>query len=206
MVVKNLSQNNSSSSEFYFAIVIARNSYGGFGLTGGGLFCLPATYQPKSGVGMKSQNNRSNSIDNKSGIIALLVIVVIGLIVVVWIATTNSWQTSPTSSQGTTNTVAVNSCLDSTWTKLKEQWPDGETKDVNTGHRLTMTYYNDQLDCYAKYNQDSTYDTDVQRLNDKKSDELASYQTQSQTNAARQTNRIICVSNAVGSTAYTNCY
>ena len=155
---------------------------------------------------MKAQSNHSKDIDSKSGIIALLVIVVIGLIVVVWLATTNSWYTTNAPSQGSNNNTAVNSCLESTWTKLKEQWPDGETKDINTGHRLTMAYYNDQLDCYAKYNQDGIYATDVQRLNDKKSDELALYQTQSQANTERQTNRTTCVSSAVGSTAYTNCY
>lgn len=132
--------------------------------------------------------------------------VVIGLIVVVWISTMNARQTTPSSSQDNTDVVAINSCLDSSWTRLKEQWPDGETKDINTGHRLTMAYYNDQLDCYAKYNMDGTYSTDVQRLNDRKSDEIASYQTQSQANAQRQTNRATCISNAVGSTAYTNCY
>ena len=157
---------------------------------------------------MKARSNRSNSIDNKSGIIALLVIVVIALVIIVWVATTNSWQTnsSSSSSQNNVDTTAINSCLSSSYTKLTEQWPDGETKDLNTGHRLTMTYYNDQLDCYARYNQDGIYDTDVQRLDDRKSDELESYQIQSQANSERQTNRTTCISNAVGSTAYTNCY
>ena len=155
---------------------------------------------------MKAQNNRSKGIDNKSGIIALLVILVISLIVVAWVASTNAWQLSPSSSQNSVDTVATNSCLKSSHIKFTEQWPDGETKDINTGHRLTMTYYNDQLDCFARYNQDGIYDTDIQRLNDRKNDEQSSYQTQSQSNAERQINRTTCVSNAVGSTAYTNCY
>ncbi|MDK2899010.1 MAG: hypothetical protein PWQ10_197 [Patescibacteria group bacterium] len=155
---------------------------------------------------MKAHGNRSNGIDNKSGIIALLVIVVIALVVIVWVATTNPWQASTSSSQNSANTTAVNSCLGSSHTRLTEQWPDRETKDINTGHRLTMTYYNDQLDCFAEYNLNGIYDTDIQRLNDRKSDELASYQAQSQANTERQINRTTCISSAVGSTAYTNCY
>lgn len=155
---------------------------------------------------MKAQDSRSKGIDNKSGIIALLVIIGISLVVVLWVAATNSWQSSPSSSQNSVDTTAINSCLNSSQTKLTEQWPDGETKNINTGHRLTMDYYNDQLDCFTKYNQDSIYDTDIRRLNDRKSDELSSYQTQSQANAEHQINRTTCISNAVGSTAYTNCY
>ena len=155
---------------------------------------------------MKVQKNHSNSIDNKSGVIAILIVLLIGAAVVIWVINSMNASQPDTSSQNNTDVAAINSCLDSAWTTLQKQWPEGEEKDIHTGHRLTMTYYNDQLDCYARYNQDGTYDTDIQRLESKKNDELASYQTQSQENIQHQTNRMTCTSSAIGSTAFTNCY
>lgn len=154
---------------------------------------------------VKTQKNHSNSIDNKSGLIALLVLILIGVVVVVWIGFMNSWQFS-SSKQEDSDIAAINSCLGTANQTFNEQWPDGETKNLNDGHRINMDYLNRQIDCYSNYNQTGTYTTEIDRIKDRKSDELSSHQIQSQAATDSRSNRTSCITNAVGSTAYTNCY
>ncbi len=141
----------------------------------------------------------------KQGLIILAIILLIGLAIVVWISSISGWSTSSEDRENA-NIAAITSCLNTATESIQSQWPEGETKNLNEGHQLNMDYLNAQIDCYTPYNQDGEYDEYVDRIKERKDDELSTYQTQSQTASSSQSERITCTSSAIGSTAFTNCY
>jgi hypothetical protein len=98
----------------------------------------------------------------------------------------------------------LNTCLQSAWNTLDGKWTDNISTD--DAHQFTMSYYNDQIDCHTQYDTTANKDTNIQRLNEKKADEQATYRTKSEANATSNSNHMTCISNAVGSSAYTHCY
>ena len=151
---------------------------------------------------MKSQAKQPGPT-MKQAIVAITILFALaaGVVLLIWAIqqqSSDQYQSRATDSQ------ALNNCLQSAWDKLDEGWSDGI--DMHTGHNLTVAYYNDQIDCHSQLSTASSKEHDIQALVTRKEDEQLSYQVRSESHNAQQSNRKTCITNALGSTAYTNCY
>ena len=151
---------------------------------------------------MKSQTKQPGPTV-KQAIVAIIILFALaaGAVLLIW---TTQQQSSDQYQSRATDTQALNSCLQSAWDKLDERWSD--SIDIHTGHSLTVAYYNKQIDCHNQLNATDSKETDIQALVTKKEDEQLYYQVRSESHDIQQSNRKTCITNALGSTAYTNCY
>ncbi|NLA42879.1 hypothetical protein GX865_01820 [Candidatus Saccharibacteria bacterium] len=139
----------------------------------------------------------------KQAIVAMTILFALaaGAIFLIWVI---QQQSSDQYQSRTSDAQALNNCLQSAWDKLDEGWSD--SIDMHTGHNLTVAYYNDQIDCHSQLNTTNSKEYDIQGLVGRKEDEQLSYQVRSKSHNTQQSNRKTCITNALGSTAYTNCY
>ena len=146
---------------------------------------------------------QQTGISTKQGLVVLAILAAIGFGIIMGVASLGSNSSVANESNDIT---AINSCLSSATERLNEEWPDGDTKNVREGHKLNMDYLNSQIDCYTPYNGNGEYDSYVEQIKDRKTDEQSSYQTQVQAASNNQSSRMTCTSSAIGSTAFTSCY
>lgn len=151
---------------------------------------------------MKSQTKQPGPTV-KQAIVAIIILFALaaGAVLLIW---TTQQQSSDQYQSRATDTQALNSCLQSAWNKLDEGWSD--SIDIHTGHSLTVGYYNDQIDCHNQLNTTDSKETEIQALITRKEDEQSSYRVRSESRDAQQSNRKTCITNTLGSSAYTNCY
>ncbi|HET6747053.1 MAG TPA: hypothetical protein VFH06_03045 [Candidatus Saccharimonadales bacterium] len=150
---------------------------------------------------MKSQTKRPGPTA-KHAIIAIVILFALaaGAILLIWVLLqrdAGQYQKQVSEAK------SLNNCLQSAWDTLDGKWTDDMS--VDSAHQLTMTYYNNQIDCHTQYDTTANRDTNIQRLNEKKEDEQTTYKTKAEADTQNNSG-MTCISNAVGSSAYTRCY
>lgn len=151
---------------------------------------------------MKSQTKQPGPTAKQAAIaVVILFALAAGVVLLIW---SLQQRDSQQYQQQALNTQSLNACLQSAWESLDRQW--SEDVDIDTGHSLTVAYYNDQIDCHTRLNTTDSKDTEIKSLTTRKEDEQTSYKVRSESNSTQQSNRTSCITSAVGSSAYTHCY